>query len=96
MKTITVRGLDEDTAKSLKRMAKDKGKSINQFILETLKDRLGLNKQKRYTVVHHDMDDLLVDGLKMSLNRFKVRLIRSVRSTRNSGNEKPSDRHQYL
>jgi len=58
MKTITVRGLDEIIAKNLKRMAGQNGKSVNQFVLDTLKERLGLKKEKKYTVVHHDMDHL--------------------------------------
>ena len=58
MKTITVRGLDETIAENLKRVAKQEEKSVNQFILDTLKERLGLKKEKKYTVVHHDLDHL--------------------------------------
>ncbi len=68
MKTITVRGLDEIIAKNLKRMAGQNGKSVNQFVLDTLKERLGLKKEKKYTVVHHDMDHLF--GI-WSENEFK-------------------------
>ena len=68
MKTITVRGLDETITKNLKRMAGQKGKSVNQFVLDTLKERLGLKKEKKYTVVHHDMDHLF--GI-WSENEFK-------------------------
>lgn len=58
MKTITVRGLDDTMKENLQRVAKQEGKSLNQFIVDTLKDRLGLKKQKKYTVRHHDMDHL--------------------------------------
>ena len=68
MKTITVRGLDETVTKNLKRIAGQNGKSVNQFVLDTLKERLGLKKEKRYTVVHHDMDHLF--GI-WSENEFK-------------------------
>jgi plasmid stability protein len=68
MKTITVRGLDETITKNLKRIAGQNGKSVNQFVLDTLKERLGLKKEKRYTVVHHDMDHLF--GI-WSENEFK-------------------------
>jgi len=68
MKTITVRGLDETITKNLKRMAGQNGKSVNQFVLDTLKERLGLKKEKKYTVVHHDMDHLF--GI-WSENEFK-------------------------
>jgi hypothetical protein len=58
MKTITVRGLDDTMTENLKRMAGQEEKSVNQFILDTLKERLGLKKEKKYSVVHHDMDHL--------------------------------------
>jgi len=68
MKTITVRGLDETVAENLKRTAKQEEKSVNQFILDTLKERLGLKKEKKYTFVHHDLDHLF--GI-WSENEFK-------------------------
>jgi len=68
MKTITVRGLDETITKNLKRMAGQNGKSVNQFVLDILKERLGLKKEKKYTVIHHDMDHLF--GI-WSENEFK-------------------------
>ena len=40
MKTITLRGLDDTISEKLKRTAKEEGKSVNQFILDTLKERL--------------------------------------------------------
>ena len=58
MKSITVRGLDDLTAENLRREAEREGKSVNQFVLDTLKERLGMKKEKRFTVVHHDMDHL--------------------------------------
>ncbi len=58
MKTITVRGLDDVLAENLKKKAEREGKSLNQFILDTLKERLGLKKRKKFTAVHHDMDHL--------------------------------------
>lgn len=58
MKTITLRGLDEVLARKLKQEAEQQGKSLNQLILDTLKERLGLGKLKRFSAVHHDMDHL--------------------------------------
>ena len=68
MKTITIRGLDDTIKKNLKRMAGQEGKSVNQFVLDTIKERVGLKKEKKYTVVHHDMDKLF--GI-WSENEFK-------------------------
>ena len=58
MKTITVRGLDASLALKLKQTAKKEGKSVNQFVIDSLKKSLGEEKEKRFTVVHHDMDHL--------------------------------------
>ena len=58
MKTITVRGLDDNIAENLTQTAGREGKSVNQFILDMLKERLGLKKEKKYTIVYHDMDHL--------------------------------------
>ncbi|MGA1840822.1 MAG: FitA-like ribbon-helix-helix domain-containing protein [bacterium] len=58
MKAITVRGIDSSLAEKLKQAAKERGKSVNQFIIETLKESLGIEKQKKFTVLHHDLDQL--------------------------------------
>jgi ribosomal protein S24E len=58
MKTITVRGIDAPLAEKLKRTAKDEGKSVNQLVLDSIKDRLGENEGKKFTRVYHDMDHL--------------------------------------
>ena len=58
MKSISIRGVDDQLAFLLKQEAEAARKSVNQFILETLKKQLGLNKKKRYTHVHHDLDSL--------------------------------------
>jgi hypothetical protein len=58
MTTISVRGLDPSLAEKLKQAAKNEGKSVNHFILETIKRVLGEEKEKRFSVLHHDMDHL--------------------------------------
>ncbi len=58
MQTITVRGLNPTLASKLKQAAKKEGKSVNQFVLDTIKKHLGEEKEKKFTVVHHDMDHL--------------------------------------
>ncbi len=58
MKTVTVRGIESDLAGKLKQMAKKEGKSVNQLLLKILKQHLGMQKEKKFTLVHHDMDHL--------------------------------------
>lgn len=58
MKTVTVRGIEDTLAKKLKDVAKREGKSVNQLIIDTLKKSHGLEKEKKFTKVYHDMDHL--------------------------------------
>jgi len=58
MKTITVRRIEPSLAKELKQAANKEGKSVNQLVIETIKQYLGMKKEKRFTVVYHDMDHL--------------------------------------
>jgi ribosomal protein S24E len=74
MKTITLRGLDDTMAENLKKMAKREGKSMNQFILDTLKERLGLKKPKRHTAVYHDMDHLFGIWSKNEFERIQGKI----------------------
>ncbi|PIZ19040.1 MAG: antitoxin, partial [Deltaproteobacteria bacterium CG_4_10_14_0_8_um_filter_43_12] len=54
MKTITVRGMDASLAEKLRQASKKEGKSVNQIVIDTMKKQLGMEKEKKFTVVHHD------------------------------------------
>ncbi len=58
MKTITVRGIDDALDEKLKKMARESGVSVNQFVIDSLKRQMGLIKEKKFTVVHDDLDAL--------------------------------------
>jgi ribosomal protein S24E len=58
MKTITVRRIEPSLAKKLKQVANKEGKSVNQLVIETIKQYLGMKKERRFTVVYHDMDHI--------------------------------------
>ncbi len=58
MKTITVRRLEPSLAKKLKQVANKEGKSVNQLVIDTIKQYLGMKKRKRFTEVYHDMDHI--------------------------------------
>ena len=58
LKNMALRGLDPELADRLQQAAKQEDKSVNQFVLETMRKRLGLEKEKRFTALHHEMDHL--------------------------------------
>jgi len=57
MKTITIRGIDDQASKKLKQAAKNEGKSVNQFVLAMMQERLGM-KKKRFSSTFSDLDHL--------------------------------------
>lgn len=57
MKTLTLRGIDDELARGLERLAQQGRESMNGVILHLLRDKLGLSKPK-FREIHHDLDDL--------------------------------------
>ncbi len=58
MKSITIRGVDSSLDQALKQAASAESRSINQLVLEVLRERFGLSKPPTHTREHHDLDDL--------------------------------------
>jgi len=58
MKTITIRRIDDQLAELLKEKARKDQKSINQLLLDTLRNSLGLSSEKKFTAEYHDLDHL--------------------------------------
>ena len=58
MKTMTLRGIEPSLADKLKDVAEQEGKSVNQVVIDSLKKYYGLEKEKKFTKIHHDMDHL--------------------------------------
>lgn len=58
MKNMTLRGLDAELTAALKGAAERDGKSVNQTALDALRMQFGLEKEKRFTALHHDLDHL--------------------------------------
>jgi len=56
--SISIRNVDGQLAKKLKQQAKASKTSVNQLVLDILKRHLGLEKEKRYTRTHDDLDML--------------------------------------
>ncbi len=55
---MTLRGLDPELAAKLREVAKREGKSMNQTVLDALRQQFGLDKSRRFTEIHHDLDHL--------------------------------------
>jgi hypothetical protein len=58
MKAITIRGVGYELSEKLKQTAGKESKSVNQFVLDTIKEKLGMNKPKRFTKTYDDLDHL--------------------------------------
>ena len=58
MTTIKIRGIDSEVSSKLKQVAKDKNKSVNQLVLDMIKQNIGMQKRKKYTKKYDDLDHL--------------------------------------
>lgn len=58
MKTLSVRGVDEELASLIKDAAAVEQKSVNAFVLDVLKREVGAQKAKRFARNWHDLDSL--------------------------------------
>jgi len=58
MKTMTIRGIEPFLKDKLKENAKKQNKSLNQFVIDTLRQQMGMQKEKKFTAVYHDLDHL--------------------------------------
>lgn len=58
MGSISIRGVDEELARRLKKEAKMAQKSLNQLVLEIISQHAGLRKKKKFTKRFHEMDEL--------------------------------------
>lgn len=57
MTTMTLRGIDEALAQTLKELARNQGISLNALALRLIREATGIDKRKR-TVLHYDLDTL--------------------------------------
>ena len=58
MKAITIRGIDSSVSSKLKQVAKKERKSVNQLVLDMIKQNIGMQKRKKYTKKYNDLDHL--------------------------------------
>lgn len=58
MKTLSIRGVDEDLGRLLKIASKKEDKSVNNFVLDVLRKQVGACKDKRFSRQWQDLDSL--------------------------------------
>ena len=58
MKAISIRGIDREVSDKLKKIAQKDGKSVNQYIVDMIKQNIGMQKEKKYTKTYDDLDHL--------------------------------------
>lgn len=59
MKQLTVRGVNDDLHRALKKEADRRGTSMNRFVLSLLKEAMGVgNGNGRYEILFDDLDHL--------------------------------------
>jgi len=73
MGAITIRGIDETTARILKERARKEGTSVNAVLLKTLRESLGLEKRRR-TVIYDDLDHLAGTWSEKDFIEFQKRI----------------------
>lgn len=57
MAVMTLRGLDDETAKALKERARRDGTSVNAVLVKIVRDYLGMEKKKR-GILYDDLNHL--------------------------------------
>ncbi len=58
MKVITIRGIDSSVSLKLKQVANNEKKSVNQLVLDMIRQNVGMQKRAKYTKKHDDLDHL--------------------------------------
>ena len=58
MKTITVRGVNSVLSEKMRQAAKREGKSVNQVVIDIIRQYFGMMKEKKFTAVYHDLDHI--------------------------------------
>lgn len=73
-KSMTLRGLDPRLAAELKDAAAREGKSVNQTVLDALRSQFGLDRSRRFTEIHHDLDHLFGRWDEDEFNRIQQKI----------------------
>jgi len=73
MKTITIRGIDSSVSSKLKQVAKEEKKSVNQLVLDMIKQHVGMQKKKN--ILKSMMTWIIFLGYGLMLNSIKFKVL---------------------
>jgi hypothetical protein len=73
MRSITIRGIDQQLGQAIKKYSGEKDTSINQWILSILRKVTGLDK-KNITDENHDLDKLAGTWDKKQASEFETNI----------------------
>jgi hypothetical protein len=73
MSNLFIRGIDHDLVIILKQQARESGNSVNQFVLDVLKDYSAHHK-KLYTQEYHDLDFLFGRWTESEFNNIQAKI----------------------
>ncbi len=71
MKAITIRGIDTEVSSRLKQIAEEEKKSVNQLVLEMIRQYTGMKKEKKHTKIHRDLDHLFGKWTNAEFNKIQ-------------------------
>jgi hypothetical protein len=74
MSNLSIRGIDPDLATTLKQQAQESGKSVNQLVLDVLKEHTGHHKKKLFTQEYHDLDFLFSQWTDSEFNKIQAKI----------------------
>lgn len=79
MKTITLRNLPPDVARTVQQRAKQKKTSVNKAVLELLEESAGGKAKKKSPIRYQDLDHLVGTWTKEEADAFD-KIVRSFRT----------------
>jgi plasmid stability protein len=70
MKQLTVRGVDDKLHATLKREARERGISMNRYVVRVLKQAVGHNQGPQEPRISHDLDHLAATWTREQAREF--------------------------
>ncbi len=74
MGSLSIRGIDNNLSEQLKKNASAEQKSVNQLVIDILKQHLGIIKHKKFTRSYSDLDQLFGSWDNESFDAIKEKI----------------------